>query len=60
MKRDRIGDVVVGAIGDVAGAVVDPRRGFSQVRSAVSGKTAAMVLAGLAAGFLIARGLRRG
>ncbi|SCL37840.1 hypothetical protein GA0070624_6009 [Micromonospora rhizosphaerae] len=60
MKRGRIGDVVVGTIGDVAGTVVDPRRGFGQLRSAVSGRAITLGLAGLAAGLLIACVRRRG
>lgn len=59
MKRGRIDDVIVGKIGDVAGTVVDPRQGLSHLKSAVSGKTLTLVLAGVAVGLLLAR-RRRG
>jgi hypothetical protein len=60
MNTGRLGDVLVGAAGNVAGAVVDPRKGLSQLRSAVSGRTLATVAAGLLIGFLVARSRRRG
>ncbi|MEU5946798.1 hypothetical protein ABZ793_14700 [Micromonospora sp. NPDC047465] len=59
MKRSRIDDVIVGGIGDAAGTLVDPRRGLGQLKSSVSGKQIALVLAGLVLGLLISR-RRRG
>lgn len=60
MNRNRMSDAIVGAAGDVAGAVADPREGFSRLRSAVSGRTIATVAAGVGIGYLIARSRRRG
>ncbi|MFJ8579872.1 hypothetical protein [Micromonospora sp. NPDC093277] len=60
MRTDRLSDLVVGAAGNVAGAVVDPRQGFSKLRSAVSVRTVITVAAGLVVGFLLARAGRRG
>ncbi|MFG3701195.1 MYXO-CTERM sorting domain-containing protein [Micromonospora sp. NPDC047620] len=59
MKRSRIDDAIVGTIGDAAGTLVDPRRGLGQLKSSVSGKPIALVLAGLFLGLLISR-RRRG
>lgn len=60
MNRDRMSDAIVGAAGDVAGTVVDPRGGLGRLRSAVSGRTLATVSAGVGIGYLIARYRRRG
>ncbi|MFD2765332.1 hypothetical protein [Micromonospora eburnea] len=59
MRTDRLSDLVVGAAGNVAGAVVDPRQGFNMLRSAVSSRTVVTVAAGLVVGFLLARATRR-
>ncbi|MEV0809840.1 hypothetical protein [Micromonospora sp. NPDC050200] len=56
--KGRFGDVVVGAAGDVAGTVVDPRQGLSKLRAALSGRAAVMLAAGLALGYLFARSRR--
>ncbi|SBT45873.1 hypothetical protein GA0070621_2454 [Micromonospora narathiwatensis] len=60
MRTDRLSDIVVGAAGNVAGAVVDPRQGLSRLRSAVSTRKVITVAAGLVVGFLLARAGRRG
>ncbi|OKI49609.1 hypothetical protein [Micromonospora sp. CB01531] len=59
MNKSRFSDVVVGAAGNVAGAVVDPREGFTRLRAAVPGRTLATVAAGLVIGYLAARLGRR-
>ncbi|RGC66753.1 hypothetical protein C5N14_22055 [Micromonospora sp. MW-13] len=59
MNGDRLGDVLVGAAGDLAGAVVDPRRGLNQLRSAVSGRALFIMAAGLVVGYLLARSRAR-
>ncbi|RKN52143.1 hypothetical protein D7193_26675 [Micromonospora costi] len=58
MNLRRLGDVVVGTAGDVAGGVVDPRRGLDQLRSALSARTGVALAAGLVVGFLAARSRR--
>ncbi|MEU3453413.1 hypothetical protein ABZ671_07395 [Micromonospora sp. NPDC006766] len=60
MQTDRLGDLVVGTAGDIAGAVVDPRQGLSKLRSVVTVRSLVAVAAGLAVGFLLARSARRG
>lgn len=59
MNTDRLGDLVVGVAGDVAGTVMDPRAGLTKLRSMVTGRTLITVAAGLAVGFLLARSRRR-
>ncbi|MFE9656459.1 hypothetical protein [Micromonospora sp. NPDC006431] len=59
MDKSRFSDVVVGAAGNVAGAVADPREGFTRLRAAVSSRTLATVAAGLVIGYLAARLGRR-
>ncbi|WP_446220383.1 hypothetical protein [Micromonospora sp. IBHARD004] len=59
MDSGRLGDMLVGAAGNVAGTVVDPRKGLGQLRSAVSGRALVTVAAGLVVGFLVARSRRR-
>ncbi|MEU5943000.1 hypothetical protein ABZ807_28395 [Micromonospora sp. NPDC047548] len=56
--KGRFGDVLVGTAGDMAGTVVDPRQGLSKLRSALSGRAAVMLAAGLALGYLVARSRR--
>lgn len=51
----RFGDVLVGAAGNVAGTVVDPRAGFGRLRSAMSPRVVVAVTAGLVIGCLVAR-----
>ncbi|MCW3843736.1 hypothetical protein ONA70_26900 [Micromonospora yasonensis] len=60
MNTDRWSDVVAGAAGSVAGAVVDPRRGLGRLRASVNPRTLVTLAAGLAVGFLLARSRRRG
>ncbi|MCW3819332.1 hypothetical protein ONA91_33310 [Micromonospora sp. DR5-3] len=52
-------DVIVGAAGNVAGAVADPREGLTRLRAAATGRTATIVAAGLIIGYLAARLGRR-
>lgn len=59
MKPDRISDVLIGAAGDVAGTVVDPRMGLARLRSVANGRAAVIVAVGVIAGFLLARYRRR-
>ncbi len=59
MKTDRLGDLVVGTAGDIAGAFVDPRQGLSKLRSVVTVRALVAVTAGLVVGFLLARSGRR-
>ncbi|MFU8871771.1 hypothetical protein [Micromonospora sp. SL4-19] len=59
MKTDRLSDMVVGAAGSIAGAVVDPRQGLTRLRSAGIARALVPVAAGLAVGFLLARSRRR-
>lgn len=54
-----LGEVAVGAVGDVAGAVVDPGTGLSKLRSAVTPRAVALLAAGLLGGYLVARSRRR-
>ncbi|WKT97353.1 hypothetical protein Q2K19_24720 [Micromonospora soli] len=55
----RMGDVLVGAAGDVAGAVVDPRQGLSRLRAAGPARALVTAGAGLVIGYLVARSRRR-
>ncbi|MFI6231221.1 hypothetical protein ACIBCR_28390 [Micromonospora echinospora] len=59
MNLSRLGDMVVGTAGDVAGSVVDPRAGLGKLRSAVSPRSVVTLTAGLLVGFLLARSRRR-
>ncbi|NES17321.1 MULTISPECIES: hypothetical protein [Micromonospora] len=59
MNTDRLGDLVVGVAGDVAGTVVDPRAGLTRLRSMITPRAVITVAAGLAVGFLLARSRRR-
>ncbi|WP_416904352.1 hypothetical protein [Micromonospora echinospora] len=59
MKPGKLGDVVVGTAGDVAGTVVDPRAGLGKLRSAVTARSVVTLAAGLLLGFLLARSRRR-
>ncbi|MEV0156371.1 hypothetical protein AB0H57_21965 [Micromonospora sp. NPDC050686] len=52
-------DVAVGAAGDVAGAVVDPRQGLRRLRGTVGGSALPLGV-GLVLGFLLARARRPG
>ncbi|MBY8870644.1 hypothetical protein K7640_02160 [Micromonospora sp. PLK6-60] len=52
-------DVAVGAVGDAAGAVVDPREGLRRLRGGL-GRRGVALGAGLVLGFLVARARRRG
>ncbi len=60
MKMGRMDDVAVGAAGDIAGALVDPRQGLSRLRASVSGRALVTVALGLLIGYLVARSRRRG
>jgi hypothetical protein len=59
MNVSRMSDVLVGAAGNVAGAVVDPREGITRLRAAVTGRALATAAAGLIIGYLAARVGRR-
>ncbi|WBB67747.1 hypothetical protein [Micromonospora sp. WMMD812] len=59
MNIGRMGDIVVGAAGNAAGAVVDPRGGLTQLRSALTGRLLASVAVGLVIGYVVARSARR-
>ena len=55
MNVGKLGDVVVGAAGDIAGSVVDPRAGLGKLRSAVTPRAVVLLTAGLVLGYLLAR-----
>ncbi|MEU4660422.1 hypothetical protein AB0F83_01565 [Micromonospora chalcea] len=55
MNLGRLGDVVVGTAGDVAGSVVDPKAGLGKLRSAVTPRAVVLLGAGLFLGYLVAR-----
>ncbi|MEV6811576.1 hypothetical protein [Micromonospora sp. NPDC051296] len=55
MKLDRFGDVVVGAVGNAAGTVVDPGTGIGRLRSALSARAMVSLAAGVLLGYLVAR-----
>ncbi|GIJ26393.1 hypothetical protein Vqi01_15550 [Micromonospora qiuiae] len=58
MNLGKLGDVAVGAAGDVAGSVVDPKAGAVRLRSAVTPRAVVMLAAGLFLGYLLARSRR--
>ncbi|MFI2651429.1 hypothetical protein [Micromonospora fulviviridis] len=55
MNIGRLGDVAVGAAGDIAGAVVDPRAGLGRLRSAVTPRSLVLLAGGLLLGYLLSR-----
>ncbi|WP_158566238.1 hypothetical protein [Micromonospora craterilacus] len=55
MKLDRFGDVMVGAVGNAAGTVVDPGTGLGRLRAALSGRAVVSLAAGMLLGYLVAR-----
>ncbi|MEV4118504.1 hypothetical protein [Micromonospora sp. NPDC049645] len=55
----KLGDVVVGTAGDVAGSVVDPKAGLGKLRSAITPRVVALLGGGLLLGYLVARSRRR-
>ena len=55
MARGRFGDVVVGTIGDAAGAVVDPKQAWAQVKSKSIWPAALAVGVALVGGYLLGR-----
>ncbi|MDG4801416.1 hypothetical protein [Micromonospora sp. WMMD980] len=59
MDRGKLGDVVVGAAGDVAGSVVDPRAGLGRLRSAVTSRGVTTLTVGALLGYLAARSVRQ-
>ncbi|KAB1916263.1 hypothetical protein [Micromonospora sp. AMSO31t] len=59
MNLGKLGDVLVGTAGDVAGSVVDPRAGLGRLRSAVGPRAAVTLAAGLLLGYLMAQSWRR-
>jgi hypothetical protein len=67
MARHRIGDAVTTALGDAAGAVIDPREGLQRARASLSAPAlaggAVALVAGaavaLVTGFLLGRRSRR-
>jgi hypothetical protein len=56
----KLGDVVVGTAGDVAGSVVDPKAGVGKLRSAITPRVVVTLAAGLLLGYLWARSRRGG
>ncbi|MDM4719298.1 hypothetical protein QTQ03_06685 [Micromonospora sp. WMMA1363] len=60
MNMGRLSDVLVGAAGDVAGTVVDPRAGLGRLRAAASASGMLTLTAGLLLGYLAARSRWRG
>ncbi|MCI4061304.1 hypothetical protein MRQ36_01430 [Micromonospora sp. R77] len=56
---DRLGDVAVGAAGDVAGTVVDPKAGLGKLRAAVTPRALMLLAAGLLCGYPVARSHHR-
>ncbi|MGW4466208.1 hypothetical protein [Micromonospora sp. NBC_01796] len=59
MTHGRIADAATGAIGDTAGAIMDPAQGIHRLRGAVSGPALVVVVAALVVGYLIGRRSRR-
>ncbi|MFI7427675.1 hypothetical protein ACIBPB_11885 [Micromonospora sp. NPDC049836] len=59
MNLGKLGDVVVGTAGDVAGSVVDPKAGLGRLRAAVTPRGMATLAAGLLLGYLVARSRHR-
>ncbi|MBQ1016822.1 hypothetical protein KBX71_02965 [Micromonospora sp. D93] len=59
MNLGKVGDMVVGTAGDLAGAVVDPRAGMGKLRSALTSRAVITLTAGLLVGYLVARSKRR-
>ncbi|WP_422741402.1 hypothetical protein ACN27B_21990 [Micromonospora sp. WMMD754] len=59
MDRGKLSDVVVGAAGDVAGSVVDPKAGLGRLRSALTARGLVTLTVGAFLGFLAARSMRR-
>ncbi|MFJ8690706.1 hypothetical protein [Micromonospora wenchangensis] len=59
MDHGRLGDLVVGAAGDVAGSVVDPKAGLGRLRSAVTPGGVVTLTLGVFLGYLAARAVRR-
>ncbi|MDG4811116.1 hypothetical protein O7634_30525 [Micromonospora sp. WMMD1120] len=55
MNLGRLGDVVVGTAGDVAGSVVDPKTGFGKLRAAITPRVVVLLGSGLFLGYLLAR-----
>ncbi|MFC4149964.1 hypothetical protein ACFO0M_27240 [Micromonospora mangrovi] len=58
MNFGELGDVAVGAAGDVAGSVVDPKAGLGKLRSAVAPRAMVTLAVGLLLGYLVARSRR--
>ncbi|WP_431932264.1 hypothetical protein [Micromonospora sp. RP3T] len=59
MDRGKLGDVVVGAVGDVAGSVVDPKAGLGRLRSVLTARGLVTLAVGALVGLLAARSMRR-
>ncbi|MEV4625114.1 hypothetical protein AB0J90_02320 [Micromonospora sp. NPDC049523] len=59
MTHGRIGDAAIGAVGDAAGAVMDPVQGAHRLKAAVSVPALVAAVAALAVGYLIGRRSRR-
>ncbi|WFE39836.1 hypothetical protein [Micromonospora sp. WMMD998] len=55
MNLGKLGDVVVGTAGDVAGSVVDPKAGLGKLRAAVTPRAMVLLGGGLFLGYLVAR-----
>lgn len=59
INLSRLGDVLVGTAGDLAGTVADPREGFGKLRSVLSIRVVTTVGLGLLLGYALARSRRR-
>lgn len=59
MNLDKLGDMVAGTAGDVAGSVVDPKAGLGRLRSALTPRGVVTLIAGAFLGYLVARSTRR-
>lgn len=55
MRRDRIADVATGAVGGVAGTVVEPGEGLRRSVSRISGPVLAGVTVAALVGYLLGR-----
>ncbi|MET8910149.1 hypothetical protein [Micromonospora sp. NPDC004551] len=55
VNMGKLGDTAVGAVGDIAGAVVDPRAGLGRLRAAVTPRSVLLLGGGLLLGYLLAR-----
>lgn len=59
MARSRIGDAITTAVGDAAGAVVDPRQGLQRAMARLRAPALVAAAVVLVVGFLLGRRSRR-